>query len=571
MKASDYIAQFLYEQGVTHVFELVGGMITHMLDSLHQHGRVSIVSMHHEQSAAFAADAYGRVSGRPAVAMGTSGPGATNLLTGIGSCYFDSSPAVFITGQVNRHELKGDRPIRQLGFQETDIVSMAGPITKASWQVQRPEDLSGDLQRAFALATQGRPGPVLLDIPLDIQRADIEPPSVMPRILASPAPDALTLDSLFNALRRAERPLILAGGGVRAAQARSQLRGFAEAAQVPVINTLLAVDVLPFQHPLRVGMLGSYGNRWANMAIGRSDLLLVIGSRLDIRQTGAQTDAFKAGRTIFHVDVDPGEINNRIVGCQPIVADVAVFLQQALLAVAEQSLPTFGAWHDEIATLRRSWPDTAEANIVSGINPNEFMHRLSAVSDMAAAWVVDVGQHQMWAAQSLELAEGQHFLTSGGMGAMGFALPAAIGAALKLRQPVVVIAGDGGLQVNIQEFQTVVRNKLPIKIVVINNGTHGMVRQFQQNYFESRYQSTVWGYDAPDFVRVADAYGITGKTITTPEEMEKGVEWLWQDVTAPALLQVMVETEANAYPKIAFGRPIDHMEPQFESIGMEST
>jgi len=289
-------------------------------------------------------------------------------------------------------------------------------------------------------------------------------------------------------------------------------------------------------------------------------------------ETGSDTGTFKEGRRIFHIDCDPGEMNNRVTGCETLTADLKDFLGGVLRFIPEHSLHAGSEWMTEIAQWREEWSDTRELVAGVGINPNVFMHELSKASASAAAYVVDVGQHQMWAAQSLEIGATQRFLTSGGMGSMGFALPAAIGAALVgAPAPVVVIAGDGGFQSNIQELQTVVRNKLPLKMVVINNLCHGMVRQFQESYFDSRYQSTMWGYSSPDFSKVAEAYLIPGKTIQHPEEVGAAMEWLWSDPAGPALLQVMVNPMANAYPKLAFGRPLTEMEPWSKPIDMEST
>jgi acetolactate synthase-1/2/3 large subunit len=574
MKATDYIAEALDRHGVKSVFEVSGGMITHLLDSINRQGKIRVVSVHHEQAAAFAADAVGRMSGIPGVALATSGPGATNLLTGIGSCYFDSSPAVFITGQVNRSEQKGERKIRQLGFQETDIVSMAIPITKAAWRVTSAEDLPSLLDRAFALAMEGRPGPVLLDIPMDVQRLDIATDPDFSRGSSPYTPIAAETVAVREALalvNAARKPLVLIGGGIRSARATERLRLFIELLGVPVVNSLMAVDVLPADHKLRIGMIGTYGNRWANTALGNSDCLLVLGSRLDVRQTGADTAAFAAGRSIIHVDCEPGEMNNRVTGCSSILATLPGFLEAANEMASHLSTPNRSEWLAEIETWKAQWPDTAEQGDVSGINPNVFMHSLSARSQPAGAFVIDVGQHQMWAAQSIDVRSDQRFLTSGGMGSMGFALPAAIGAAITTGQPVVLIAGDGGFQCNIQELQTVVRNNLPMKMVIINNTCHGMVRQFQESYFGGRYQSTLWGYSAPDFGRVAEGYGIVAHTIEREQDVEEAVRWLWDDPMKPALLQVMVNTYANAYPKVAFGRSITEMEPFAKPIEMEST
>jgi acetolactate synthase-1/2/3 large subunit len=573
MKASDYIARFIDQKGIDTVFELSGGMITHLLDSLNQTTRIRIVSMHHEQAAAFAADGYARVKGLPGIALATSGPGATNLLTGIGNCYFDSVPAIFITGQVNRHEQKGTRAIRQLGFQETDIVSMARPITKAAYLVNNPEDIPSMLEEAFDTAMEGRPGPVLLDIPMDVQRAQISGVEINAELKRYADIDLTpSIMHLVQEIKKSQKPLILAGRGVHAAQMISQFRDFVSLTNIPVITTLLGLDVLSYDDINRVGFIGSYGNRWANIAFGDCDLLIVLGSRLDIRQTGADT-GFIEKRVIFHVDCEQGEINNRVTGCIPILANLKDFLPQFNEIANQLHFSSHDKWKENIAALKSKWPDTAELN-PAGINPNKLMHILSRTSSKTCGYLADVGSHQMWSAQSLEINNDQFFFTSGGMGAMGFALPAAIGACIALgNKPVVVILGDGCMQLNIQELQTIVRNKLPIKIIVLNNKTLGMIRQFQDSYFDSRYQSTYWGYDTPDFEKVATAYNITSKTIGHENEMEETFLSIWDNKHAdlPVLVQVMIDSHTNTYPKIAFGRPITEMEPMAKPLGMEST
>ncbi len=573
MKASDYIMQYLHHKGVTHIYEVIGGMITHLIDSAYQHGQLKLVSTHHEQAAAFAADATGRITGVPGVAMATSGPGAINLLTGIGSCFFDSAPGLFITGQVNLSEQRGDRRVRQLGFQETDIVSMAQAVTKAAWAVKSVEQIPSMLEEAFRLATTGRPGPVLMDIPMDIQRMDLpEQLSDLPLNTEADFDQPALLDEIFTALDRSERPLILVGGGIHAARAIPALREFVDLIQIPVVNSLMAVDVLPYDHPLRVGLIGSYGNRWANMAIGTCDLLLVLGSRLDIRQTGADVAAFQSGRKIFHVDCESGEINNRIQGCYPVVSDLRPFLAAAIEAARGRALKRHSDWSEHIDQLREEWPDVREPRGNLAVNPNQAMHEISAASREAAAYVVDVGNHQMWAGQSIETGPDQHFMTSGGMGSMGFSLPAAVGASFALPgRTIVQITGDGGMQMNIQELQTVVHHKLPIKMVVFNNQSYGMVRQFQQSYFHDRFASTDWGYSAPDFSKVASAYGIRSDTVSQDSQLRSALENLWEDPFEPFLLEIRVDKSVNAYPKIAFGYPITEMEPFAKPRDMEGT
>jgi acetolactate synthase I/II/III large subunit len=573
MKASDFIAKHLADEGVTHVFELVGGMITHLLDSISKRSDIRIVTMAHEQGAAFAAEGFSRISGRPMVAMATSGPGATNLLTGIGSCYFDSVPVVFITGQVNRHELKRHSGVRQLGFQETDIVSMVRPIIKDAWLVEDPLDLPRIMKEAFRTAREGRPGPVLIDIPMDVQRADI--PVDIPTLPTShTAPlDISVVASVWDRLAEAKRPLILAGGGLRSSATITHFRSVAIRAGFPVVNTLMAVDALTFDDPLRVGLIGSYGNRWANIALSEADVVLVLGSRLDIRQTGTDTEGFKRGKEIIQIDCDAAEVNNRVSGCIHILAQLKDFLTtSAAYFDNSQKIPgRIFDWMKRIDDNRSRYPDINELKTTQGINPNVLMHQISRNSGSAAGYVSDVGQHQMWSAQSLDLRDQQFFITSGGMGAMGFSLPAAIGACMASNAPVVVIAGDGGMQLNIQELQVVIRNNLPLKMIVVNNQAHGMVRQFQDSYFNQRYQSTVIGYSSPDFAAVAIAYGIPARSVAGPMDVEAALAWLFADPTRPALLDVRIETATNVYPKIAFGRPITEMEPLAQPIDMEGT
>jgi acetolactate synthase-1/2/3 large subunit len=575
IKVSDYIAQFLRIQNIDTIFEVAGGMITHLLDSIYHHGNANIISMHHEQATSFAADAYGRKTGKPGVALATSGPGATNLLTGIASCYFDSSPAIFITGQVNTYEQKKDRPIRQLGFQETDIIAMATPIVKKCFRVDDASQVENIMYEAYECAISDRPGPVLIDLPMNIQRELITPAPIRQLSRTYHVENfSVQIELIHEYLKEAKAPLILVGGGIRCAQAEKQFIEFVESTQIPVVTSLLGYDLLPFNHSARVGFIGTYGNRWANLALSKADVLIVIGSRLDVRQTGADVIGFRQNKTIIHVDCDAGEINNRIEHCIPIVADAKNFLEQAVNYWSKPKIhkPSYSLWKDELQKLKTQWPDINELANCNGINPNQLMHAISQHAQTAIGYVADVGNHQMWAAQSLELASGQVFLTSGGMGAMGFALPAAIGLSLANgKKPVVAIVGDGALQMNIQELETIVRNRLPIKIIVLNNNCLGMIRQFQDSYFSGRYQSTYWGYTAPDFAAIAEAYKINAHTISQPEEIEAGSTWIWDKPDTPALLQVMINPYTNVYPKIAFGRPISEMEPFARPLCIEST
>lgn len=569
MNVVDFISKFLYAQGVTHVFELSGGMITQILDSLYREGKINIVSVKHEQAAAFAAEGYAREKNIPGVALATSGPGATNLLTAIGSCYFDAVPAIFITGQVNTHELKKDSGIRQLGFQETDIVSMAKPICKKVIQLQKGTEIVSILEEAFTESLNGRMGPILIDIPMNVQREFAVENYLFKKINSKQ--DVTVLQEEFwvdfnEKLQQAKRPIILVGRG--ALQDKILLKKVVEKSAIPTVTSLLAVDALESNHALKAGMIGSYGNRWSNKAIGNADFLLVLGSRLDIRQTGSDVKGFSENKTIYQVDIDKSEINNRVKGVVEIHTTVKVFLEQALENIKVVDVQD---WKNTIRDNKKKYPDTEEIKGVAGINPNFFIKRLSELSPLAKSYTADVGSHQMWAAQSLVLNQDQTFHSSGGMGAMGFSLPAAIGVALAANKPVVSISGDGGFQLNIQEMQTIVHYQIPIKIVIINNESLGMIRQFQDSYFEGRHQSTVWGYSAPDFQKIALAYGIDSLTIDKEEEIETALQKMWSNPDQPFLLQVMIDKRANVYPKIAFGKPITEMEPDVLPTEIEST
>jgi acetolactate synthase-1/2/3 large subunit len=572
-RVSDYLAQFLAERGITQVYTLSGGMIMQFIDSLVQHGGIEVVTVHHEQAAAFAADAEARVTGRPAVALATSGPGAINLLTGIGSCYFDSVPAVFITGQVNTTERRGSRDIRQLGFQETDIAEMAAPITKATIQVRTVAEFPAALDDAFRIAMEGRPGPVLVDVPMNVTRSEMSPISVKASAMRAEHPvtgaQRAYASSVVTGLKNGRSPMVLAGRGVLSSGSEAALQQLVETLDVPVVWSLLGIGVLPSRHPLAVGMIGTYGNRWANIAFATADPLVVLGSRLDIRQTGADTASFKGDRRVFHVDVEAGEINNRVQQCDGFVGRLEDFLRAAI----EVASPArHEAWRSEIGDLRARWPDTAELLDIRGINPNVLMHELSR-PEMPMVISLDVGQHQMWAAQSLDVGPNQRVITSAGMGAMGYALPAALGAAFATRRaaPVLCIAGDAGFQLNIQELETIRRNRLPVKIAVINNGAHGMTRQFQQTYFDGRYEGTVNGYSAPDFAAIGRAYGIASGSVSEPGHVRAAVARLWADPLEPYLLDVKIDAMTNVYPKLAFGRPVSEMEPFATPIAMEGT
>lgn len=577
MKVSDYVIDVIAGQGVRYIYEMIGGAITHLIDSVHGRTDIQCFSMHHEQAAAFAAEGYARTSGRLGVAMATSGPGALNLLTGIGSCYFDSVPCLFITGQVNTYEYKFDRPVRQLGFQETDIVSIASPITKFAEMVTDKSRIRYTLEKAIYLATHGRCGPVLLDLPGNLQREQINPEqlesffgSIEHQSYEASIPPCQLEDvkRMLGMLKQAERPLILAGGGVRLSCTEG-FTAFAEAAGVPVVHSLMGLDALPASHPLSVGLIGSYGNRYANLAAANCDCLLVLGSRLDTRQTGTRPESFARNAVKIHVDVDRSELNHKVQADLAIHGDLSSFLRLAVTEMKDWAKGNYESWLAFIEQNRRLYPSGAKAASVKS-DPNRLMERLSDASTEGDIIVLDVGQNQMWASQSFRLKKGQRLLNAGGMGAMGFALPAAIGAACAAPdRNVIVIAGDGGAQVNLQELHTISLHGLPIKCLIMNNRSLGMVRQFQDTYMDGRNPSTVAGYGCPDFVRVAEAFDIPAYRFS---DLGAGEELFKHALKSkgPLLLEAELLPKTDVVPKLMVNRPVEDMAPSLSKQDLQS-
>ncbi len=572
MKISDFILDTLAAEGVTHIFEICGGALGHLIDSLYGRTDIRAVSMHHEMAAAIAAEGYARAGENLGVAMATSGPGATNLITGIGSCFFDSVPCVFITGQVNTYEYKFDKPVRQIGFQETDIVSIVKPLVKSATLITSPENVGKVLSDAIDNVRSGRPGPVLLDVPLDIQRSRTkEKPS---RKKGTSVPETATLEKpIENEIRllikSSSRPVLLAGGGVRSAKATKELSEFARANGIPVVSSLMGLDSFPHDDPLYVGMIGTYGNRFANLTIANADLLIALGTRFDTRQTGTLPQTFARGATIIHVDIDAQELNSKIMVKYPLNMDVRAFLQIMNRKKTRYSPKKLSAWYETIRSYKSRYP-VESLQTARQINPYTFLKEVAGALPENAIICSDVGQNQMWAAQTLEIRAGQRFLTQGGMASIGSALPMAIGASFaKPGHMIIVITGDGGFQLNIQELQTVVHHSLPIKILLLNNSGYGMIRQFQEQYFDSRFQSSVIGYSNPDFQKVVGAYSIASNRISEFSEVEPALRSLFKDLQ-PGFLEVIIDEKFRVSPKLAVNKPVEDQEPLLEREELKS-
>jgi len=578
MKLSDFCIDFIVKQGVTYIFEFIGGAITHLLDSTYDRKDVQCVSVHHEQAGAFAAEAYARINGKLGVAMATSGPGALNMVTGIGSCYFDSVPCLFITGQVNTYEYKFDRTVRQIGFQETDIVSVVKPLVKYAEMVTDPQKIRYQLEKAVYLARSGRPGPVLLDIPMNIQRAQIEIEALESFYNSAEyiqtyhklKPDDCVIDEVIRLMEKASRPLILAGGGVRLAGATQELLSVIEKTKIPMVTSLMGLDVIPHDHAAFVGMIGAYGHRYSNLTLANCDFLLILGSRLDTRQTGTRPDTFARAAKKVHVDIDVHELNAKVAVDLAIHADVKNFLHVLNNKLTNSSDAHLSSWYQVIENYREKYVDHNISNELVRIDPNSLMTLLSTCCEEGDIICLDVGQNQMWAAQSFRLKKYQRMLISGGMGAMGFALPAAIGAVLADKgRKAIVIVGDGGMQVNIQELDLIAKRNLPIKIFVMNNGCLGMVRQFQDLYFNGRQQSTVLGYSCSDFVQVARAYGISAAVITFLGDAAGIIDKALK-TEGPMLINVLLNKSTVVNPKLVVNRPIEDMSPHLDKEELQS-
>jgi acetolactate synthase I/II/III large subunit len=564
MKLSDFVINSLVEQGITHIFEVCGGAVAHLLDSLYGRNDIVSVSMHHEMAAAIAAEGYARAGGNFGVAMATSGPGATNLITGIGSCYFDSIPCLFITGQVNTYEYKFDRPVRQIGFQETDIVSIVNPIVKKSVFIHDESEIQNNLEEAYYLMKCGRPGPVLLDIPLNVQKADINrhTSSIQGLSQSLPQADLETILRIQKLIESSERPVVLVGGGVRSSHACEELFRFVQDTRIPVVASLMGLDAYPHDDILFVGMIGTYGNRYANLTVANADLVIALGTRLDTRQTGTRPETFARGAVLVHVDIDPFELNCKLPASVPVNSDIRKFL---LLMSAHKPFSTkssgYREWITTIHHYKKRYPDYRFPKKPE-IDPNYFFHLLSKILSKDTIICVDVGQVQMWAAQSLQLKQSQRFLTEGGMASIGSGLPMGVGASFaKPDNPVVVIVGDGGFQLNIQELQTVYHHNLAIKIILLNNGGYGMIKQFQEQYFNSRFQSSGFGYSNPDFLDVVRAYKIASEKISNNDEILPALHILFSDMR-PGFLEVVIDEKSRVSPKLSVDRPVEDQEPQ---------
>jgi len=557
LTGAQILMEVLKEEGVDTIFGYPGGAVIDIYDEMAKTD-IRHILVRHEQGAVHAADGYARAAGKVGVCLVTSGPGVTNTVTGIASAYMDSVPMVILSGQVPTALIGND------AFQEVDIVGITRPCTKHNYLVMNIKDLASTVKEAFYLARSGRPGPILVDIPKDITKDVMEyaPPGEVKLKSYNPTyqPNMKQLKKIVNLIQGSQRPIIFAGGGVILSKGSQELTDLARKTRIPVTTSLMGLGAFPGSDPLSLGMIGMHGTYRANMVTSVCDLMISVGVRFDDRVTG-KTDAFAAQSQIVHIDIDPTTIRKNIPVTVPVVGDCKISLEHLNRLIDEVDLGDLDQkrkkWLDQI----EEWKNTSPLAYEQGtdtIKPQFVVEKLYELTKGQAIITTEVGQNQMWAAQYYYYDQPNHYITSGGLGAMGFGLPAAIGAQAAFPDKIVVdIAGDSSIQMNSQELATAVQSCLPVKIVILNNGYMGMVRQWQELFYDKRYVCTTMDC-APDFVKLAEAYGAVGLRATTPAEVESVLaEGL--SIPQPVVMDFIVEKEEGVYPMVPAGAAITEM------------
>jgi acetolactate synthase-1/2/3 large subunit len=554
---SQIIIECLKKEGVDTLFNYPGGAILPLFDEL-RNGPLRQILVRHEQAAVHAADGYARASGKVGVVLVTSGPGATNTVTGIATAFMDSIPIVILTGQVPTLLIGND------AFQEVDIIGITRPCTKHNYLVKDIKDLPRILKEAFYVARSGRPGPVLVDVPKDVMVDSCEfkyPEKVFirgyqPTYEGHPG----QIQRAIHLILKSKRPLLYAGGGIISSNASKELTLFAERLGIPVTMTLMGLGGFPANHPLSLGMLGMHGTYRANMAVMESDLLIAIGSRFDDRVTG-KLESFAPQAKIIHIDIDPTSISKNVRVDLPIVGDCKRILTKMLSLLEEEEIDSFNEgldkWHHQI----EKWKAVHNMNYHQKeiIKPQYVIEKIFELSKGDAIITTEVGQNQMWAAQHYQFLKPRTLLTSGGLGTMGYGFPAAIGAQAAFPNKLVVdISGDGSFQMNSQELATIVQYQLPIKVAILNNGYFGMIRQWQEFFYGKRYASSSIEGVSPDFVKLAEAYGAIGLRATRPEEVVSTLKKAFS-TPKPVIIDFIVDPEENVYPMVPAGEPLNQM------------
>ncbi|MDO8644644.1 MAG: biosynthetic-type acetolactate synthase large subunit [bacterium] len=561
MTGAQIFVRALQDLKVKHIFGYPGGVVLPLYDALYQQKKIDHILVRHEQGATHMADAYARVTGKPGVVLVTSGPGATNTVTGLANAMMDSVPMVCFTGQVPIHLIGND------AFQEADIVGITRPCTKHNYLVKEVGELEEIIHKAFHIATTGRPGPVLVDLPRNVVQASTAYRGVKKVNLRGYQPITLeepkNVSKALELIYQSKKPLFYLGGGIVSANASDLAKEFAEKLGLPVGLTLMGLGGFPGQHPLSLGMLGMHGGYWANMAMHESDLLVALGPRFDDRVTGS-LDKFSLNSKKIHLDVDATSVGKNVAVDVPLVGDAKYVLQKLVQLVnrnpakAKAYRKSIQPWREQIDQWRRAHPIVYSQDLNKPLQPQFVIQKIYDVTEGKAIITTDVGQHQMWTAQIYRFDRARRWCTSGGLGTMGFGLPAAIGAQVAFpKETVFSISGDGGIQMNIQELGTLARYRLPVKNVIINNACLGMVRQWQEFFYDKRYSESIHDVE-PDFVKLAESYGIAGFSTDKPSEVEPILKEALK-IKGPVLMNFKVIKEENVLPMVPAGKGINEM------------
>ena len=562
MKLSDYVVGYFADRGIDHFFGYQGTMIAHFVDSIHFNKKVQNHICYNEQGAAFAAVGYAKASGRCALAYATSGPGAANLISGIADAYYDSTPVIFITGQLNTYEYTGIDGIRQNGFQEMDVINTVKGITKYCTKVCSPEDIREAVEKAYYMAIEGRPGPCLIDLPMNIQRESIDPKRLKgfsyekPEVDVQDASEAA--EKILRSLEESNAPVFIIGNGIKKESLQHEkLLEFARKRRIPVVTSMHGRQLMTYSDEINMGHIGGgYGHRYANIIVyKKADLVVSFGCSLCTRQTAMKPELFAKDASIIRMDLDPHELMRKIHQNEN---SYLCNCNNAIDYIHEQEGKSISGWLNKCNIIKNKLADFDSS--CPERYPNHFIEAISDFVPEDSAICSDVGQHQVWTSQSFKIKGRQRLLFSGGHGAMGFSLPAAIGAHYALGSRSFVIAGDGSFQMNIQELQWVFREKIPVTIIVMNNHALGLIKQQQNDIFENRHtgSSVEGGYTTPDFVAIAEAYGIKAFRVYTPEEIRNILK---EKHEGPLFIEVSLDDDSSAVPKTYFGEEMYNQKP----------
>ena len=575
MNLSDYVLEFLEKKNVKNVFTITGGAICFLMDAFSRNKNITYTSVAHEQAAAMMADSYSRLGPNFSATMVTSGPGATNLLTGIACSWFDSIPSMHICGQVNRHELasfnKSTKRVRQVGFQETNIVSMAKPITKFSYQLKNENEIRYVLEKAFYISQTGRPGPVLIDIPMDLQRKKIIPAKLKSFYVKKKSIKKQKLIKqikyIIDCFKKAKRPVIIIGGGIRISKTNEKLLSFLKKFNIPLVTTWSGIDSITHDVKNYIGSIGVYGSRSANFVVQNSDFVLSLGSRLDTRVTGGVPKNFAREAKIASVDIDKNELNkNRGLKINIKINESLIDFFSNFEKLSDNLVINKLDWLKKSISWKNKYPIVLNnyRSQKKYVNPYYFMERLSNFLKKDDIVITDDGAHLTWTIQALKVLKNQRLFSAFGNSPMGYAFPASIGASIALnKKRIICIDGDGSIQINIQELQTMISNQLPIKIIIINNNGYGIIKQFQELYLNKRYEAvdSQKGVTNPNFLKIAKAYGIKYSEVKNNSNIDKVLRNTIKSKNAE-FINVFVDPNQKIIPKLTFGSPLEDLSPQ---------